>query len=314
MVIQSMFRKFEEKIKLKRFDENAELREKRDHILKRLRDNIPNAFEWFSQGSYAMETGVQPLNGDYDIDVGVVFNVERVTHDPVTVKGWVHKALESHTTRVEWRRPCVTVYYQQSGETVYHVDLAILVKEPYAGSMYLAIGKEHSAKEQREWQPDDRKGFIVAVEQRFLGEDAAQFRRVIRYLKRWRDVHFASEGRAAPTGLGLTVAAYHWFQPTKTGSYYDPTYDDLGATASLVQVIRQGFKRTWDQRLGNHVHRLSLRFPCAPHDDVFERMTNQQMQEFYQRLEKLSGWLEEARRTGSVTPLRAAFGTDFPEK
>jgi hypothetical protein len=314
MSFQPLFRKFETTIMLKRFDEYAELREKRDRILKRLRDNLTVKFDWFNQGSYAMGTGIEPPKGDYDIDIGIVFDVDRRNYDPVTVKGWVHKAVQAHTARVEWRRPCITVYYQQSGEAVYHVDLAILAKDPYTSELHLALGKEHSAKEQLEWQADDRKGFMAAVENRFSGEDAAQFRRVIRYLKRWRDVHFASEGRAAPTGLGLTVAAYHWFQPAKTGSYHDHTNDDLGATVSLVKSMHSRFGSSLDPTNGQPGVRLSLQFPVAPRDDVFARITNQQMLEFHQRLLQLITWLEEARSTGNIAPLRRAFGPEFPEK
>lgn len=194
------------------------------------------------------------------------------------------------------------------------MDLAILAKDRW-GNMHLAIGKEHSAKEQREWQQDDRKGFIDAIENKFSGEDAAQFRRVIRYLKRWRDVHFASEGRTAPTGLGLTVAAYHDFRVAKINSYYaSATYDDFAATEALVRAIRGRFSLAWDSSTGQYAKRLKLYFPRAPQDDVFERMTNQQMQEFYQRLEKLAQWLDEARSTGKTEPLRRAFGNDFPER
>lgn len=314
MPLQSLFRRFNESIQLNRFDENAELREKRDRILNRLRDNSSRKFDWFNQGSYAMGTGIKPLNGDYDIDIGIVFDVDHREYSPVMVKGWVHKALDGHTTRVEWRRPCITVYYQQAGEAIYHVDLAILSKDPYTRGLRLAIGKEHSAADQQEWQVDDRKGFIEAIASRFSGEDAAQFRRVIRYLKRWKDNHFASQGRAAPTGLSLTVAAYFWFQPTKSGGLHGVDYDDLGATLSLVKSIRRSFVPTWDPKLGRNIHRLWLQFPNAPHDNVFERMTNQQMQELYQRLEQLIEWLEEASRTGAVAPLRRAFGDALPEK
>jgi hypothetical protein len=315
MSIQSLFQRFHETIKLKRLDENAELVEKRDRIIKRLRDNLPRSpsFEVFNQGSYAMGTGIKPLNGDYDIDIGILFDVSSRSYSPVEVKRWVYNAVSVHTTRVEWRRPCITVYYQQAGEAIYHVDLAIMAKEPYSNTLHLALGKEHSAKEQQEWQPDDRRGFIQAVESRFEGEDANQFRRVIRYLKRWKDVHFSSEGHAAPTGLSLTVAAYRWFQPTKAG-YYDTSYDDLAATAALVSSIRRSFSQTWDTSLMRYVPRLSLQFPKAPNDDVFARMTNQQMQEFSQNLDQLSGWLEEARRTNTSAPLVRAFGKDFPSQ
>lgn len=316
MSFQPLFRRFEENIKLKRFDENEELRTKRDRVLTRLRENLSMKFEPFNQGSYAMGTGVKPLDGDYDIDIGIVLDIDKNQNDPVAVKGVIYKAVEKHTARVEWRRPCITVYYQQAGEAIYHVDLAILARDRW-NNMHLALGKEHSAKEQREWQPDDRKGFIDATENKFSGEDAAQFRRVIRYLKRWRDVHFASEGRAAPTGLGLTVAAFHHFRPAKVNPYYynqNADYDDLAATAALVQVIRGRFASDWDSSTRQYVKRLKLYFPRAPQDDVFERMTNQQMQEFYQRLEKLGQWLEEARSSGKTESLRCAFGNDFPER
>ncbi|HRI67093.1 MAG TPA: hypothetical protein PK156_22765 [Polyangium sp.] len=314
MDFQPLFRRFEENIKLGHYDESADLRQKRDRVITRLQENLSMKIDWFNQGSYAMRTGVKPLDGDYDIDIGIVLDIDKNQYDPVTVKGWIYKVVEKHTARVEWRRPCITVYYHQAGEAIYHVDLAILAKDRW-GNMHLAIGKEHSAKEQREWQQDDRKGFIEVVGNRFSGEDGAQFRRVIRYLKRWRDVHFASEGRAAPTGLGLTVAAFHHFQPAKVNPYYynhNADYDDLAATVALVQAIRGRFSSAWDSSTRQYTQRIKLNFPRAPQDDVFERMTNQQMQEFYQRLEKLALWLDEARRIGSTAPLRKAFGDDFP--
>lgn len=321
MSFQPLFRRFHETIQLKRFDENAELREKRDRILNRLRDNLDKQsepqkikFDWFNQGSYAMGTGVKPRDGDYDIDIGVVLNIDRAKYDPVTVKGWIYKAVDGHTTDVSWRRPCITVNYREGGKQIYHVDLAILAKDPSSGSLYLAIGKEHAAKEQQEWQQDDRKGFMEAVESRFSGEDAAQLRRVIRYLKRWKDVQFPTEGHAAPTGLALTVAAFKWFQPRKTGAGQSAEYDDLAATLALTRLMLNGFVQVWDSGNGRYMPRLSLQFPKAPFDDVLARMTNQQMLEFQQRLEKLIKWLEEASRTGSTAPLRSAFGSDFPEK
>ncbi|QRK06580.1 nucleotidyltransferase [Archangium violaceum] len=303
MSFQPMFRQFHEIIQLKRHGESAELLEKSQRIFKRLRDNLPVSFQPFYQGSYVMGTGIKPLNGHYDLDVGIELDLDPRANDPVKVKEWVYKAVSEHTARVEWRRPCITVYYQEAREVIYHVDLAILAKAPSSGSLYLALGKQNALPEQRKWQPDDRKGFMEALERRFTGEDAGQFCRVIRYLKRWKDEHFPIEGKAAPTGLALTVAAYHWFQPVKTGWHQSAQYDDLAATTALVRAMRQHFGS-----------RLSLRFPTAPQDDVFARMNDQQMKEFRERLDKLSGWLEEAARTQSAAPLQRAFGAQFPSR
>src|SRR5690242_2199276 len=98
--IQKHFRQFDEQIKLKRYDENATLAEKRDRVLKTLSDGIKKQreegeaipdYRTFNQGSYDVGTGVKPLNGDFDIDVGVEFELGHAQHDPVAVKNWVLK-------------------------------------------------------------------------------------------------------------------------------------------------------------------------------------------------------------------------------
>jgi hypothetical protein len=301
--LQPLFRKFHQAIQLNDSQEGAELRKKRDDIIKKLRERLhPRTFTPFNQGSYEMGTGVKPTHGDYDIDVGLVFEANVAKEDPVTVKGWVYEAIKDHTHDVEWRRACITVSYRRAGRTRYHVDLAVMAKAPNSDLLHLALGKQHAAANLREWQPDNRQAFMRNLEGRFNGEDAAQFRRVIRYLKRWKDTHFPPEGHSAPTGLGLTVAAYRWFQVAKPRG----EYDDLAATALLVRMMRQGFQPTGGGP------RLVLEFPYAPKDDVFARMNAEQMRQFQQRLEKLSGWLEEARTSGNAGPLRQAFGTDFP--
>lgn len=314
MSLQSQFMKFHEAIQLKRFDENAELREKRDRILKRLRDNLSVTFEPFNQGSYAMGTGIKPLDGDYDIDVGIVLNGIHNDRDPVTVKGWVYDAVKSHTARVDWRRPCITVYYQEAGSVIYHVDLVVLVRDRYASNkLYLALGKQHSAADQREWQHDDRQGFMTAIEEKCSGEDGAQFRRIVRYLKRWKDENFPKDGHAAPTGLSLTVAAYYAFAPKTSTDYYGRGgYDDLSATLAVAQSLHASFRQTWASSSYKYLHTISLAFPFAPKDDVFAKMTQQQQEEFYQRLGQLISNLEQAKRTDNAEYLRQSFGNDFP--
>jgi len=313
MTLQTLFRQFHDTIQLKNYSENAELRQKRDNILERLREKLrPRTFEWFNQGSYAMGTGVKPINHDYDIDIGIVFDVDYQQVDPVAVKDWVYQAVKGHTASVEWRRPCITVNYQQGGALKYHVDLAVLARDS-RGTLRLAVGKEHAQANLRQWQVDDRQGFIKAVENHLGGEDGYQFRRVLRYLKRWKDVHFPSEGRSAPTGLSLTIAAYKWFHPVRAHTQQGTVYDDLAATTRLVTQLHQNFRDVWDEEHRRYSPRLSLQFPLAPHDDVLARMSPQQMIEFRGRLEKLTGWLEEARKTQSPASLQRAFGNQFPQ-
>ena len=308
MSLNAKFRSFHQAIHLGRFAESAVLREKRDRVLSRLRTNCKYKFEPFNQGSYEMGTGVKPVGGDYDIDVGVVFALSDVARfDPVTIKGYVHDAVLGHTKDVRWKEPCITVQYQQSGEALYHVDLAVYGQDPQ-GRLHLARGKQHADATSRRWELSDPKGLTTTLGNRWAGEDAAQFRRIVQYLKRWKDVHFPSDGNAAPVGIGLTVLAHHHFAVSKSG--YPATYDDFTATRNLVAAIAKSFQTRWLN--GAYSDRISATLPVAPANDVFAGMTNQQMTEFKGRVDTLRGWLDEAARTGRTTTLVRAFGTDFP--
>jgi len=127
---------------------------------------------------------------------------------------------------------------------------------------------------------------------------------VLRFLKRWKDLHFPAEGHAAPIGIGLTIAAYQWFSPQRTRPGYKASYDDLGATEALVKAMLSRF---------TYHPRLEARLPVQPHTDVFTQMTRQQVVELRGRLQTLSGWLSEARSSASITPRTRAFGDDFPK-
>lgn len=305
MSLQSNFRRFHQAIKLDRYAEEAVLREKRDRVLERLRGSGLR-FESFNQGSYEMGTGVVPVAGDYDIDVGLV--VPGTTEDdPVAIKQRVFDAVGGHTARVEFRRPCITVFYQRAGEAVYHVDLPVYVRDAYS-RLHLATGKQNAASDQRRWVHSQPVELCNAVWTRWLGEDGGQFRRVIQYLKRWRDERFPASGSAAPVGVGLTVAAYRAFQPTKAWTGYNSEYDDMAATRLVVGAMLGGFQQAW----GAPSRRLSLPLPVQPANDVFERMTDQQMLEFEQRLVALRDALDTAARSGNGLALQRVFGSAFP--
>lgn len=329
--IQTQMMQFHETIKLKRFEENAILLEKRQIILDRLDDGLkkifanknlqPPSYEWFGQGSYAMGTGVKPLEGNYDIDVGICFKIAKADYpDPVKVKEWVLEALKNLTSWVEIRRPCVTVFYQRNREPIYHVDLAI-----YSDSecnpddkMYLAKGKQNSSSEYRIWQEADPQGLMDLIKNYFQdNEDEKQFRRIIRYLKRWKDLKFSSDGNAAPIGIGITVAAYHWFIPKRSIDPFNSQrkYDDLDALGCFVQAMISRFQPKYAD--GNWYERLEVKLPVAPYCDLFEKMTDSQMTTFKEKLFTLLASIHEAQE--KADPIEACkllhdeqFGEDFP--
>jgi len=313
--VQKQFEKFDEKIKLRRLQENATLTEKRDRVLRTLRDGLERIrregkkipkFRTFNQGSYEIGVGVKPLDGDYDIDVGVAFELARGEHDPVAVKQWVLEAVEGHTARVEMRRSCVTVFYQAAGEPMYHVDLAVYADGPQnEGKMYLARGKLNSSPENREWSPSDPEGLTAAINDRFEGDDAKQFRRVIRAGKRWKDHRFANDGHAAPRGIALAVAAFHWFIPATRIVDGQTVRDDSQAVRNFVATMLRNFNQ-----------RLVVRCPVEPFDDLCSRMSDVQMGAFKAKLEALLNALRDADLDAdphtACKTLAREFGDDFP--
>lgn len=317
---QRRFLNFHNAIKLDHFDENRTLREKRDTVLDRMRAKGLR-FEPFNQGSYAMGTGCLPVDGDYDIDVGIVFSGPASTRpDPLELKRRVRDAVNGHTsTPPRWMRHCVRVQYTRQGSELYHVDLAIYwqnletdwIGQTRKGDIFLAVGKEGSVSPHKAWLESEPHKLRDLIADYQSGEARSQFKRVIRYLKRWRQEHFPSTGNASPVGIGLSVAALQWFQSNAGYGSTEATVNDLDATLQLVNRMRGAFSNTWVD--GELATRLIVTLPVKPGLDVFRKMTNQQMREFKQRLDQLATWLESARSTGHVSYLRQAFGSDFPE-
>ena len=321
--VQTYFNKFHNTIQ-RSYDEGSILREKRDLLLRDIRDELRRhfqdagsripRFDDFNQGSYAMGTGIAPLPGeDYDIDVGLVFHIPKEDHSPVKVKQWVHDALQSGNRTVKYKRPCVRVQYHRAGEESYHVDLAIYSEgnANWGNQTYLAKGFLDSAPKDQVWEISDPKGLKETFQQKFQHQegDRNQFRRVIRFLKRWKDFKIRADGNGRPTGIAITACAMNWFQ---IGTIYNPDtgrseYNDLKALKNLTQAIIDRFTRTG---------RISVNLPVPPSNDLFEKMSDRQMKTFKSRLEMLRDALTQVEWTvDSLTAcqlLKEIFGDDFP--
>jgi len=226
--LQKQFLEFHDAIKLGTYEENGFLREKRDLIIDKLKsklaerkdDGYPQYERSFNQGSYALNTGIQPIrDGDYDIDVGVLLDCHKEDYKPVELKELVADCIKHNNRTVEVSRSCVTVTYMKNGKPDYHVDLPIYAKSSnaYDDTYYLAKGRKGLAEDKRVWQAADPEGINSIINGLYKGNDTyenngsdqrKQFRRCVRYLKRWR--HHKSAGIHS---IGLTMAAYHWLEP-----------------------------------------------------------------------------------------------------
>ncbi|MEW6573750.1 MAG: nucleotidyltransferase [Bacillota bacterium] len=316
--VLNQFLVFHDAIKLD--DENEILVEKREIILKKLKEKIsPSApgYSHFVQGSYAMSTGVKPIDGrEYDIDVGLLFNMSTEDHKPVEAKKWVFEALYGHTDSVEMKNPCITVTYKN--QPPFHVDITVYAANNPDGHVYLAKGRPNSTPEKKFWELSDPQKLTKLVKDWFTDpDDRAQFRRVVRYMKRWKDEHFPDGGHAAPTGIGLTVSAMEYMEPNfLTDKFTNKrTYNDLAALKNLIKKMLGAFMPVIGND-GKAVERLMVYKPTPPYEDLFEKMTDSQMTTFKAKLESLLKALEEAE--AEVDPVEACeilkkqFGNDFP--
>jgi len=316
--VQKSFEDFHSAIRFEEDDEKATLREKRNTIVTALRDKLGDdvpPFAQFNQGSYSMHTGVVPLDGNFDIDVGLIFDCDKDEYsDPLELKKKVRDAANSNFRTVVIRRPCVTVNYMSDGEIAYHVDLVVYTKGD-DGKLYLAKGKENSAEEHRIWEVSDPKELTKRVCSAFVDSSKlAQYRRCIRYLKRWRNFQF--QGSGAPLSIALTVAALQWFKPNFAISG-KPV--DLLAMLDWVNTMLGQFTDEYRDDDGLHP-RLKIFLPVAPYSDLMAMRTATQMKNFEEKLEALRDALQKAYDEDlpedACKHLKKQFGDDFkvPEK
>ena len=122
--LQKQFEKFHKNIMFD-FEEKSTLRDKRDTLLKKIKTSLSANNRLtptlLNQGSYIYGVGIKPISHDqeYDIDVGLVFNIKSDEYKATDIREWVYDAVKNHTKNVEEKGPCIRVQY----EAGYHVDL-----------------------------------------------------------------------------------------------------------------------------------------------------------------------------------------------
>ncbi len=310
MKLQKEFEDFHEEIKLGTYDENETLREKRDLLIDELRDKLKDekvpdtdkklTFTKIDQGSYSMNTGIKPKDDDFDIDVGVIFNITNDEYESHKLKKLVFDKLNSHHKRtVKYNRPCITVEYADG----YHVDLAIYSENN--DDIHIAWGKEHSKSENKLWyksEPKKLTKWVSDVSSKSI--ESQQYRRCVRFLKKWKEKHFSSDGNTAPVSIGLTIQARNHFR------YYEDNY--LDALIYIVERIKSDFYTNTESWKMN----IDVRLPVEPRKNVYYKMSDIQQDNFYDKVESLIESLKEARDETSKKQackiLRKVFGNDFP--
>jgi hypothetical protein len=170
----------------------------RDRIRKYFRDKDNGFFPRFhGQGSFMMKTIIEPLDGEFDIDDGIYFQVEAEPSQAVsTFHRWIDEAVNGQTKKNPMdKQTCVRLIYARD----YHLDLPIYYVIE-GQTPYLAHGSKG-------WIQSDPREFIKWFNgQADNKSQRKQLKRIVRYLKAWSDYR-KSRGSKLPSGLIFSILA-----------------------------------------------------------------------------------------------------------
>lgn len=319
MSIQNKFNTFHDNIKLGRKDlEYTNARLKDDSITNAIkeifRDNGYPIIEDFIQGSLATHTGIKEKGLDFDIDRAIVIEEVSAPENPITPKLAVLNVLENRGFKnAKIKKPCVTADYKQE---YLHIDIPIYRK--YENGQYeLAVGKKNSDENNREWSPAAPKELINWVNDSSLysyysKEKHTQYRRLVRYLKRWRNHVFCDERRKKIFSIGLTVMLKEQFYPSIDSDGFPDDLISLKETLSKILCSTKYF--SW---VGVDEYKISVLLPVGSRRDIFDGSsiaTGTQLKNKLQvLLDTLNLVLNKENEQEQCELLRSVFGEDFPE-
>lgn len=315
MSIQSKFNKFHDKIKLSREDsEYKSAREKDDSILKDVKKALKEegypVIEDFLQGSMSTATAVKNPGEDFDIDRAVVIAFDGSPDDPVKVKKIVLQVLEDRGFKnAKIKKPCVTADYVSKN---LHIDIPIYREQD--GHYELAVGKKNSSDENKEWSESDPKGLKdwINNSSNYIGsakKKLEQYKRLVKYLKRWRDNKFSTAVASKVFSIGLTVMAKEQFRPHLDDS---DKANDLVALRDTVDGMLYGGYFTYQS---NEQYKVRVDLPKSPWRDIFEASSLNTGTQFYNKLKSLKNKLDKAIAEDNLIKqckiLNEVFGDDF---
>ncbi|MFD0836664.1 CBASS cGAMP synthase [Mariniflexile aquimaris] len=184
-----------------------ELRTSRNSIRKDIetyfdKNRDKHTVKFKGQGSFAMNTTILPISGEYDVDDGVyIFGKEEDKPTPNTAHNWIFKAVENRTNQETIdKNTCVRVQYAKS----YHVDLPIYYKTTDTDNENFFDSEDipELAHKTKGWIESDPYAFKKWFDEK--AKDKNQLKRIVRYLKAWTD---NKSHLNLPSGMVFTILA-----------------------------------------------------------------------------------------------------------
>lgn len=225
----------------------SELRKNRDQLRTKIRNYFANNKQnetkpkFSEQGSFKMDTTVNPIpyeeeddNGNmkkqypYDLDDGVYFiDEEENKKSANTYHNWIFDAVKDHTNKGAIKKhTCVRVIYADG----HHIDLPIYFKEKEENNSKTIPQLAHKSH-----------GFIDSDPKEFYkwfnNKANDQLKRIVRYLKAWKDKQDNSYSTKMPSGLILTILATNAY----TNGVLENDRDDI-----CLRDVLKSIKNTLD--------------------------------------------------------------------
>jgi hypothetical protein len=310
--LNTQLKKFHENIRLD--NESEVLCEKRKILQNDFEKNFPQKMKdlgctikksdltFFDQGSYRQNsrTVIKSDNVDRDIAVEFPLDIEDFD-DPRKIKKKAKVSLERINRVPKIKEPCITVGYSKAGEETIHIDFPLYAI--HNDCHYLARGKEFS--NEYSWEKCDPRGLNYLFDSWFADTEGDQFRRIIRYLKRWKNIVYGNSitKDALPPGIAITLTAHKGF--------YEKPDDDLEALSQVVNTMLDCFTINSEGK-----YSIKENLPVEPYTDVFFKMSEINQDSYYYKLEKLKEALSFAlsvtEEYEAAKKLQKFFGDDFP--
>ncbi|HHQ6576692.1 TPA: nucleotidyltransferase domain-containing protein [Serratia fonticola] len=319
MSLQSKFIKFHDAIKLGIQDlEYTNARLKDESILKSIKarfkeDGFP-VIDDFIQGSMATSIGIREKNQDFDIDRAIVIEASMAPENPITPKLAILEVLEDRGFKqAKIKKPCVTADYKVED---LHIDIPVYRR--YENGQYeLAVGKRHSDEDSREWSPSAPRELISWVDAYddnavYASKQHDQYRRIVRYLKRWRNFTFSENVRRKIYSIGIAVMVKESLKPSINDEGFP---DDLSALRSTIyHILNYG---GYFSLVEAEKYKVRVDIPVSHKRDIFDNSSTTTGTQFRNQLNSLLKTLDKVAVEDSESKqcelLRNVFGEDFPD-
>ena len=202
--------------------------ELRKKIRIHLKDKKVKSTKFYRQGSYAHGTLIKPLDEDYDIDDGVYLDLTSFEDELTTktIHNWIVEAVKNHTQLdpVD-KEACVRSLFKAG----YHIDLPAYKIEVVNKNDEDEEDEEiyYIAKKTAGWEESDPR----AMTDWFLNQikiKSEQLRRLVKYIKAWRDYRGTKNSTKLPSGLTLTILVCE--------QYESDTRDDISFYETVKKI------------------------------------------------------------------------------